>query len=423
MNIREYIDYMKSIRGDRSFAFLAERCETSPENPYRIRPADKIGPDEVLVCMLCGSSNDNRDYIREYNGYLKQVDEFVKASPKLKDKKVRVCVAICNFGKYHDTDMARYLQHIKHSDPQEYTSIINSMLPETKEEMTNPAYIQDIFDATIKPRISHNDTIRQSQGRALRNMRRLNFVTHCNGAFVAIELEDKTLSKTKVLGFSSNEQDQIFANQMVLNFNPEGAKNHSRSKFITIQSASDTHNPHTNFMEEYLLMRPRDFGFMYYSSKNINTLMCAQVDKAGIEGNPPRVYIARPIEEVMEEAARARADAIKNETKEPEEEKYVGEHSFMGFTPKPNMSQGAIKIQKLAGNILENAVYNSTEQTIEEFVPLPSFMNLAANDRNERFEIAKAYLKGWQITGELMITSSKKVAAHNAHRRRYTVEL
>ena len=90
MNIRKYIDHMKSIRGDRSFAFLAERCETSPENPYSIRPADKIGPDEVLVCMLCRSSNDNRDYIREYNGYLKQVDEFVKASPKLKDKKVRV---------------------------------------------------------------------------------------------------------------------------------------------------------------------------------------------------------------------------------------------------------------------------------------------------------------------------------------------
>ncbi len=55
------------------------------------------------------------------------------------------------------------------------------------------------------------------------------------------------------MGYTEEEQKQIFAQQMILSFNPEGAKSHALSRFITIQSAADTHNQYTNFMEEYLL--------------------------------------------------------------------------------------------------------------------------------------------------------------------------
>ena len=422
MNIREYINYMKSVRGDRSFAFLAERCETSEKNPFRIRPAEPIKADEVLVCMLCGANRDNEDHIREYNGYLKQVDEFVKKSPKLKDKKVRVCVAVCNFGKYHDTDMARHLQYMRYANNKEYEEIVSCMSPEVKEEILTPCYIQDIFDATILPRISSNTT-HQSLNDVLKNIRRLNFVTPCHGADEAIELEDKIYKTTKKMGYTDDEQKQIFAQQMILNFNPEGAKSHARSCFITIQSAADTHNHYTNFMEEYLLMRPSDFGFIHLNSKNVNILMCAQVDKRGIEGNPPPVYVVRPIEEVMREAMEARKNIARDEVKDPEEEKYATEHSFMGFSPKANMSKGALKIQKIAGNILENAVVNSVSQTSDNFIPLPSFLSLAANDRAERFEIAKANLKGWKISLKMIPVSMNKIASYNAYRREHTIEI
>ena len=88
-----------------------------------------------------------------------------------------------------------------------------------------------------------------------------------------IELEDKIYKTTKKMGYTDGEQKQIFAQQMILNFNPEGAKSHARSRFITIQSAADTHNQYTNFMEEYLLMNPSDFGIAYIEHKNIKTLM------------------------------------------------------------------------------------------------------------------------------------------------------
>lgn len=423
MNIKEYINHLKTIRGDKSFAFLAERCETDAENPYRIRPAAPVKADETLVLVLCGANRDNYDHIREYNGYLKQVDDFVKQSPKLKDKKVRVCVAVCNFGKYHNTDAARELQHLKFSEPETYEDIITTMSPEAREEMLNPAYIQDIFDAAYMPRISHNNSIRQSHHWALANMRRLNIVAHCHGSYVAMALEDKLMSQTKKLGYSYDEQDKLVAQQLVLNFNPECAKHHARSQFVCLQSAADTHNPYTTYMEEYLLMKPQDFGLLYAADKNINTLMCAQVDKRGIEGNPPRVWIARPIEEVMREAHEARVNAVKNETKEPEEEKFVGEHSFMGFTPKANMSKSALKMQGIARNILENGVANSLQQKLGESHPLPSFMSLAANDNKERFELVKAYFTGHKISLKVMAVRGSKLAQHNAYRCSHTIEL
>ena len=423
MDIEKYINQLKVSRNGKSFAFLAERCETSAEASYRIRPTMPIKADETLVLMLCGASRDGDDHIREYNGYLKQVDDFVKNSPKLKDKKVRVCVAVCNFGKYHDTDMARELHHLRFYNPTQYKEILNTMSPDAREEMINPAYIKDIFNAVYLPRVLHKDNISQNILETLCNIRRVTTVTHCHGGYVALELENILSLHAQKLGYSPHERNQLLSQQLVLNFCPDCAKHNSHSQFISFQSAADEHNCHTTYIEEYLLMKPKDFGLLRIPKKLGNILMCAQVDKSGIEGNPGKVYIARPIEEVMREIEEARINAIKNKTKEPEEEKYVSEHSFIGFTPKDNMSKGAIKMQQFACNILENGVYNSLQQSNDKFYPLPSFMQLAANSREERFDMSKAYLTWYKISLGMLTTSKNSIASYNAYRREHIIDL
>lgn len=77
MNIKEITAAFKAERRGISFAFLAERTETSADSPYRIKPAETVRPDETLVCVI-GGSGGKGDHIREYNGYLKQTDTFVK---------------------------------------------------------------------------------------------------------------------------------------------------------------------------------------------------------------------------------------------------------------------------------------------------------------------------------------------------------
>lgn len=106
MNIKEITAAFKARRRGISFAFLAERTETSADSPYRIKPAGTIRPDETLVCVI-GGSGGKGDHIREYNGYLKQTDTFIKNVPELKGKPVRVCVAVCNFGDFHHDRLAR----------------------------------------------------------------------------------------------------------------------------------------------------------------------------------------------------------------------------------------------------------------------------------------------------------------------------
>ena len=93
MNIKEITAAFKAERRGISFAFLAERTETSADSPYRIKPAETVRPDETLVCVI-GGSGGKGDHIREYNGYLKQTDTFVKNVPELKGKPVRVCVVV-----------------------------------------------------------------------------------------------------------------------------------------------------------------------------------------------------------------------------------------------------------------------------------------------------------------------------------------
>lgn len=83
MNIKEITAAFKAKRRGISFAFLAERTETSADSPYRIKPAETVRPDETLVCVI-GGSGGKGDHIRAYNGYLKQTDTFVKNVPELK---------------------------------------------------------------------------------------------------------------------------------------------------------------------------------------------------------------------------------------------------------------------------------------------------------------------------------------------------
>ena len=328
MNIKEYIEKMKAERGGKSFAFLAERCETSPENPYRIRPAAPLKPDEVAVVVLCGAGSMENDHIRDYNGYLKKVDEFIKTSPKLRNKKTRVVVAICNFGKFHNPKLARHLQHLEHGTPDDFKKEVNKLSADIREETLNPAYIQDIFNLTLLPRISDQHNRRYSLRRSLCFTRRATFVTHCHGAYEAFSLEKMLGKKMTSLGFDTNEQSQIFSQFMSLNYAPDSAKHFAESPFVSVQSAADNHIQDKTFFEEWLLMKGKDFGVCFLPKKSGNILMCAQVDKSGIEGNPPKVWVAKEIGDFFEERHRAMAEAIKNDWREPEEEKFADEHSF-----------------------------------------------------------------------------------------------
>ena len=403
--IEKYIAQCEEIRKGNSFAFLAERCETSEKAPFRIRVAQPIEPDEVCVLIL-PPSNGRKFSLKGHNGMLKRVDNFVKNNPEFNGGDVRVCMAVCHFGNFHEDKIARDSLWYELTSPH-YFEEFKSDIPEvSREEILNPQYIEDIFNMAILPRISKDDgKSRVEQQQALRNIRKLNLITRCHSGYVAMKLEQLMNKKMDELGYSKGEQKQIKSQMMVLCYNPDCPKSLSEFYMVSIESAQDSHNKYNNYMREWLLMAPKDFGVCYMPKNWGRTLMCSQIDKYGIEGNPPRQRKLMSAEEWFNGTAKAKT------TDE------IGEHDWIGFEPTSNMSKAACKMQKFANNILINAVKNSLSQDETGFVPLPKIQNLAASNGREKYDFAEAAIIGYRLEKQMMFTGKEKIDQYANWRR------
>lgn len=403
MNIKEYMAEQKAQRNGVSFAFLAERVPTSADSPYRINVARPLKRDETAVLMLCGSGGKG-DNIRGYNGYLKQVADFVKQQPELQGKDVRVCTAVCNFGKYHNDRLARELQYFGKSDNNE---ALSSLSETEKAEILQPAYIRDIFNQAILPRISDcNGTARLPAEQARRYIRQLNVVTHCHGGYVAFQLEKMMADKMTELGYSNREQQSIFNQMLVVNYAPDFPQYQAKSQFVSFESAADSSNKYQTVFKEYLQMKKFDFALLRLPRRLGNIFLCTQIDKRGIEGNPPPVWERRVVS--GDDLFISPVDKTPDYA-EPEAKKYLGEHDFLGFVPVDNMSRCACKMQMFANNVLKNAILNSLSQTEERQIPLPGIRQLAVENAGQRFDFAKAYLVGHGLLTACSHTNKQKL--------------
>ena len=156
MKITNHIEDCRKQRNGLSFAFLAERCPTSGDAPHRIRPAFPILPEENCVLVLPGTGG-RKINLRDYNGMLKQTDNFVKNNIDSASSPVRVCVAICDFGKQHLDKIARKSAYFEAWYPQYVESLKHDIPQACLQETFNPLYIKDIFETAILPRITSQD--------------------------------------------------------------------------------------------------------------------------------------------------------------------------------------------------------------------------------------------------------------------------
>lgn len=402
MNIEDYVEARRKQRQGKSYAFLAERCETSAEAPFRMRVAEEVSPQETMVLVLTGTGGT----LRGYNGMLKQADNFVKGSETLAGRDVRVCVAVCDFGKYHHDRTARKGMYFEKYWPNHLEELTNGVAEKSRQETFDPAYIHDIFDLAILPRISKDGgKERLSQIEALQNIRRLNIVAHCHSGYTALVLEKLMTAKTAELGYSEQEQKQLKSQLLALCYNPDCPRGCSDLYMVSVESSQDRYNDYNTYIKEMLLMSPKDFGVCYLTKKWGRTLMCAQVDKAGVEGNPKRVYKLVEPEEWFKNVGNPKAP------------KTLGEHDFMGFEPVSNMSRGALLLQTFANNILKNAVENSLRQGGDRFIPLPKIQNLAADTVLQKSAFAKAAIKGFRLEQKVRFTDRSRIDAYANWRR------
>ena len=389
MNIKEYIEDLRKDHNGKSFSFLAERCETREDAPFRITKAKGIKREDIVVLCIAGYGGNNN--LRGYNSMLKKVNDFVKNEC---GSKPRVVVAVSEFGDFHDRILARKALHYEVSWPKHVQELKRSVSDKYYEETFNPKYIKDIFDEVIEPRILDDDGKRFSLDKALKNIRKVNIVSHCHGGYVAMQLETMLNKRMEELGYDMSEREKITQQLLVVAYNPDCPYVVSKAKFIGIVSSQDRCNKYNNYMREWLLMKPHYFGVGYMPKYWGRTLIGDMVSNQWGQ--------VKEVEEV--------GDLFKSKKGS------VSEHGFLGYEVKQEMSDTGRLLQRFAGNILVNGVMNSLKQD-EKFIEIPDIRKLTARTFKDRIEFAKSAIIGFRLEKKLNNVDKKEIDDYANWRR------
>lgn len=103
-----------------------------------------------------------------------------------------------------------------------------------------PEYIESLFNKIILPRISGDDGLRIEANMAARNIRKMNILTHCHGAYVAQMMAELAESKMRELGYAPAEVNKILSQLLVVAFAPACTLEKSKCRFVGFMSLSDS---------------------------------------------------------------------------------------------------------------------------------------------------------------------------------------
>ena len=103
-----------------------------------------------------------------------------------------------------------------------------------------PEYINTLFKKIILPRISDDKGLRIDANVAATNMRKINILTHCHGAYVAQTMAELTENKMRELGYTSAEVNKILSQLLVVAFAPACTMEKSKYRFCAFMSMSDS---------------------------------------------------------------------------------------------------------------------------------------------------------------------------------------
>lgn len=217
---------------------IGMRTDKTEANPYGYVKVASIPEDEVCVLYLGG---DGADTDRTANGYAKIIENEILADI---DAKISVYSIKYNFDGHKKT-VARQISNIKHrAEVLISQAKIDEIVQKATIDEYNPQYVDSLFEKAILPRISSlNGKEKLSVEEACKRIRKLNIVTHCHGAYVALKLEEKMQAKMNELGYSNEERKQIQSQMLVVAHAPACVLGLSKSQFVSFKSVYDSSTP------------------------------------------------------------------------------------------------------------------------------------------------------------------------------------
>ncbi len=232
-------------------------------------------------------------------------------------------------------------------------------------------YIEKLFNATLLPRISDNGK-RLPLDVAQRRVRKINFVAHCHGAYVAKKLEEKARTKMHELGYSPREIKDVLAQMLVVAHAPSCNFNNSDALFVSFMSAFDTIvDTPVNWVKAYIdQMRKQDIKYMVENKKT-------DIKHRWLPRGP--VFLDKKHGNMF---LIARGFDFNLNTASPSSDEHDNTH--YDFMDKQN------ELNLIAADILSSGIENSLRQS-KKFVPLPSIPDLMCRPDTDANTIKKAF--------------------------------
>ena len=336
------------------------RCQKSEQYPHGWKKVDAVPADEVCVVYLGG---DGSVTDKEANGYTKIAEKDITQAL---GHGVPVYGATYDFGEA-DTDLARKLQFLKHRAA--------TLLPEKRaqriisdaaEENPDETYIDKLYKNIVEPRVvSAQKGIRFSAAEIAQNIRKITFISHCHGGYVAYGLEQRMKAQLKDLGYSLAERKNILSQMLVVAHAPACPLGVQQSSFYAFRSAYDGEvDTGWNLLPDYIRRRKREERMRFAGEQ--------AADRAKIEQNRwfelPATYL---------EKKRLFLIKQKHPWVNEEDGPFMAnpaEHGDLAYGG-PQQTDDGKGLMMLARNVLVGGVVNS-QANKEKFTPLPPIEEL-----------------------------------------------
>lgn len=385
-----------------SHLYVYQRTEKTEDNPFGFVEREQIPADEVCVVYLGGDATEKE---KDANGYAKIIKNEILAPMNID---MPVYSVRYDFGDANKDYMRKSLFK-KHG--MIMSSKLRARIDENSgPEELNPQYIEDLYHKVIEPRISQNGKKIDAE-EAMRRLRKVTFVAHCHGGFMAVKLEELMQQKMAELGYLGKERNQIQQQMTVIAHAPGCPLGVAKSNIISFMSAYDPKIPQPlNYFTNYVNKRIEENNMRYYAEKNknqenIEKYRCFDLKPSFLSGKMGNMFLVKQRFPFSDEGP---ADLNPDE------------HDVVNYQETAQINYGRL-LTHFSKTILSNVIKNSLQQD-EKFTPLQPLEELILSDdksmnAKESLAFEKMKANGEALTKEVYDHARKITQAYLAKKR------
>lgn len=252
----------------RSSVVVGRRVPKTEDNRFGWVEGFKPDINKPCVIVLPG---DGTDIPKHANGMLKPFEYLLKKRGC--SEAIDCCSVYYSFNRLYG-----YLNTARHqlmNNAGRGINLGNNPLPAMQAEISNPQYVDELFDAFFKERIQTPEGKRLPVDEVVRMMRNVTFFGHCHGAYTYAKLEEKLADSLKLLGYTASEQALILKNVSGVMYAPYAPLGNSKTNVVSFANVQDRMVQHHNQFQRAVqaLDKKGVFTFSYFPDTNGNVFL------------------------------------------------------------------------------------------------------------------------------------------------------